>query len=293
MTLTDGPRYERTEVVETPSTTLFEPPVDSRVVVPVAPVPVSGGEVHKAYASRIAPDAVIAALAGLVILVVGLIAIIRGGFAGSISDPVVTVVGFTHTTLLGLIEIGIGLALLISGATSSRAAELFFSCMLGVGGFVGAVQTSSFKKSLALESSMAWVLWRSRRSWLFRLSCCPVLPGSRPPSPRSELLRLIFASSRATCGHVSRLAYFFLPSWGLLRRSSLPQTPDAHSAAGGIGHDVVHQMPHDAESATGCPLGAGNRPVVGLKNVASRCRAGASDNLDIPPQRVGGVDRDQ
>jgi hypothetical protein len=56
-----------------------------------------------------------------------------------------------------LIEIGIGAALLICGATSSRSGELFFGCVLGVAGFVGAVQTSSFRKSLALESSMAWV----------------------------------------------------------------------------------------------------------------------------------------
>jgi hypothetical protein len=69
----------------------------------------------------------------------------------------VQVVGFSHTTTLGLIEIAIGLALLLSAATRSRSGEVFFGAVLGIAGFVGAVQTSSFKRTLALESSMAWL----------------------------------------------------------------------------------------------------------------------------------------
>jgi hypothetical protein len=38
---------------------------------------------------------VIAALVGLVLLVIGLIAIVRGGFSGPMLDPVVKVLGFT------------------------------------------------------------------------------------------------------------------------------------------------------------------------------------------------------
>ena len=63
----------------------------------------------------------------------------------------------TRITTLGLIEIAIGAALLISGATRSRSGEIFFGSVLGIAGFVGAVQTKSFTKSLALESSMAWL----------------------------------------------------------------------------------------------------------------------------------------
>ena len=91
------------------------------------------------------------------VLVTGLIAIVRGGFDGPMSTPVVQVLGFTHTTTLGLIEIGLGLALLLSAATRSRSGEVFFGAVLGIAGFVGAVQTESFKKTLALESSMAWL----------------------------------------------------------------------------------------------------------------------------------------
>lgn len=114
-------------------------------------------QVRTTSGSRYAPDSVITALVGLVMLVVGLIAITRGGFDGPMSEPVVRAFGFTYTTTLGLIEIGIGLCLLLSGAARCRSGELFFGVVLGIAGFVGAVQTESFQKSLALESGMGWL----------------------------------------------------------------------------------------------------------------------------------------
>jgi hypothetical protein len=161
MTFTEGPTHERSDVFVQPPQpaavveTVVESPV-AQVVVPA--VPVASGQVRTAYASRYAPDAIIAALVGLVLLVVGLIAIVRGGFDGPMHLPVVSVLGFTHTTTLGLIEIGIGLCLLLSGAARSRTGEVFFGAVLGISAFVGAVQTDSFKKPLALESGMAWLV---------------------------------------------------------------------------------------------------------------------------------------
>ncbi|HEX3087554.1 MAG TPA: hypothetical protein VHQ23_02800 [Ilumatobacteraceae bacterium] len=162
MSFTEGPLHERSELLVEPpvAPAVVDVPVQGEVVVPatVAPVAVaSAGQVQRAYSSRFAPDAIIAAIVGLVLLVVGLIAIVRNGFDGPMSDPRLEVMGFTHTTTLGLIEIVLGGALLISGATSSRSGAIFFGALLGIGGFVGAVQTESFDKSLALESSMAWL----------------------------------------------------------------------------------------------------------------------------------------
>ncbi|MEP7202262.1 MAG: hypothetical protein ABI894_06605 [Ilumatobacteraceae bacterium] len=160
MSFTEGPIHERSDVVvQEPAAAVVDVPVNSQVVVPAAAVvaPTTAGQVRTAYASRFAPDAIIAGIAGLVLLLAGLIAIVRGGFDGKMSDPVVQVAGFSHTTTLGLIEIAIGLALLISAATRSRSGEIFFGAVLGIAGFVGAVQTESFKNSLALESSMAWL----------------------------------------------------------------------------------------------------------------------------------------
>jgi hypothetical protein len=107
--------------------------------------------------TRFAPDSIFAGIVGLGLLLFGLIAVIRGGFDGSLSEPVVDVFGFTHTTILGIIEIGIGLCLLLSAAMSWRSGALFFAAVLGVAGFVGAVQSDSLQDDLALESSLGWI----------------------------------------------------------------------------------------------------------------------------------------
>ena len=94
MTINDGPYHERTEAI-------IESPVAHTVVNQgeyVVATPVAAAQVRTATSSRFAPDAIIAAIAGLVLLLVGLIAITRGGFDGKMSDPVVEVLGFTHTT---------------------------------------------------------------------------------------------------------------------------------------------------------------------------------------------------
>lgn len=130
-------------------------PVASTPVVPVATAP---HVVHRTTVRRaIALDAVLAAAAGIVILVVGLLAVVRAGIDGPLSDPVVEVAGFTHTATLGIVEVVAGLGLLIAGVSRSRSACAFWGVVLGIAGFIGAVQAESFRDSLALESSMGWL----------------------------------------------------------------------------------------------------------------------------------------
>jgi hypothetical protein len=155
MSMQDGPHYERSDtyVRTVPQPVVHD--VEGHVVTPIATAPVAA--VRTASTRRFALDAILTSIIGLVLLVVGLIAITRGGFDGPMADPVVQVAGFNHTTTLGLIDIGLGACLLISGVTRSRSGALFFGSVLGIAGFVGAVQTESFKEDLALESSMAWL----------------------------------------------------------------------------------------------------------------------------------------
>ena len=145
----------------TPGTTL-----DGEVVRPVAvgptfaaPVvqPVETARTATSTRRRFAFDSVVVGVVGLASMIVGLLAVTRAGVHGPMNQPVVRVLGFTHTETLGLIEIGVGLLLLISAAAMSRAAAIFFGLVLGVGGVVGALQTSSFKHSLALQSGLAWI----------------------------------------------------------------------------------------------------------------------------------------
>jgi len=135
--------------------------VRSESTVPAAAAPISPAAaplhtVSASHTSRLEPDAYVAGLVGLALVLLGLIAAIRGGFSGPLSLPVVKVLGLTHTTTLGLIEVALGLVLMIAAGTRSRSGELFGGLLLGIGGFVGLVQHRSFVRTLALENSLAW-----------------------------------------------------------------------------------------------------------------------------------------
>ncbi len=181
MSNVEGPRVVREEVPVAARPVVEAQPIGARPVVepqvvvdhavtPVAATPVvvapatapvvvaPAAAVRTTSFRRFAPDAVIAAVVGLVVLVVGLLAIVRGGFDGAMEDPVVEVLGFTHTTTLGLIEVVLGGLLLICGVSSWRSGALFFGSIMAIGGFIGAVQTESFATSLALESGLAWLV---------------------------------------------------------------------------------------------------------------------------------------
>ena len=177
MTIQDGPSVRTDTLTSPPDVLVQAPPAQPLIAAPAAPLapvtpvaivaPVAPVATHpddsqlssisRSSRSRFEPDALITAAIGLVLAVIGLIAVIRGGFDGPMAQPVVDVLGFTHTTTLGIIEIMLGLALLLSGASRSRSAETLFGIMLGVAGFVGAVQSESFTTSLALETSFAWI----------------------------------------------------------------------------------------------------------------------------------------
>ena len=132
--------------------------------VPVAEVPVAAVAVAPAphvvrrttVRRAIEADAVLTGIAGIVILVVGLLALVRAGTDGPWDSPVVEVAGFTHTATLGVIEIGFRIALLLAAVSRSRSANAFWGVVLGIAGFIGGVQAESFSDSLALESSMGW-----------------------------------------------------------------------------------------------------------------------------------------
>lgn len=151
------PRDEPTAVGQIPPATIEYREVRADDNLDVVATPIPAAQVRTQYASRFTPDAIVGSAVGLILLVVGLLAVTRAGFDGPMSSPVREVLGFTHTTTLGLIEIGIGACLLISSAMVSRSGEIFFGGVLGIAGFVGAVQAESFTKTLALESSMAWL----------------------------------------------------------------------------------------------------------------------------------------
>jgi uncharacterized membrane protein HdeD (DUF308 family) len=113
--------------------------------------------VASSYGQRFAIDSVVVGIVGLALMILGLIAVTRAGVDGPMNQPVVDVLGFTHTATLGAIEVVIGLCLLVCAATTSKSGAIFFGLVLGIAGVVGAVQADSFRRSLALESGLAWL----------------------------------------------------------------------------------------------------------------------------------------
>lgn len=104
-----------------------------------------------------APDSFIAGIAGVGLLMVGAIAMLRAGVAESLTSPVVEVLGVPHTFLLGLIEASFGVLLLLAAAARSRTVASFTGTLLAIGGVLGAVQNPSFR-TWALTKNWSWLL---------------------------------------------------------------------------------------------------------------------------------------
>jgi hypothetical protein len=145
-------------------------PVAAQPVVAAAPV-VEQAYVEQSYGTagtatvqrrfwQFDPASIITALFGIVLLILGLIAVTRAGFEDGVtgSENTVDVAGFTHTPLLGIIVAAAGLFMLLAGITRAREGAIFLSIVLGVAGIVAAVQEESFDESLAIEPSYAWMI---------------------------------------------------------------------------------------------------------------------------------------
>src|SRR3954471_8532191 len=76
----------------------------------------------------VSPGQVVAGVLGLVVAIIGVMTVARAGIDSSMNDPIVRAAGFDQSALLGAIEVGLGL-LLILGALSYAARGL----VIGVG----------------------------------------------------------------------------------------------------------------------------------------------------------------
>jgi hypothetical protein len=102
----------------------------------------------------------LAPLAGGVVLVVfGLVAIIKGGLGGAIDRPFVDVFGFSHTPLLGLFELGAGvILLLIALVPTGRTAAMFFGALVAIGGGLVLANLDWVNAHLTTDTSFGWML---------------------------------------------------------------------------------------------------------------------------------------
>jgi MFS family permease len=97
-------------------------------------------------------------LAGVTCLVFGIGAIALAGLAGSITEPVVDVFGFDHTPLLGVIEVGAGVVLVLAALVPGGrwVAGLVGGAAIAGGALILA-EYDWTQTELAAEQDFGWV----------------------------------------------------------------------------------------------------------------------------------------
>jgi hypothetical protein len=104
------------------------------------------------------PAQLIVLAAGVVLIVLGAIALIRGDLSGEITEPRVEVLGFEHTPLLGLLELGAGVLLVLSGLTiAARATALLLGILLVIGGVLILVGVNWVEENLTTDTGFGWI----------------------------------------------------------------------------------------------------------------------------------------
>jgi hypothetical protein len=107
---------------------------------------------------RWTPGDVLVVLAGVVVAVAGVVALTRTEVDGGWYRPVEQVAGFDHTQPLGVIEVGVGVALVLLGLSGMRVIAALL-CMAGAAtAAVAAVDPGLVDRELALERSWAIIL---------------------------------------------------------------------------------------------------------------------------------------
>ena len=107
----------------------------------------------------VSPGQVIAGVLGLVIAVIGIMAVARGGIDSSMNEPMVKTVGLDQSAMLGAAELGVGL-LLILGALNYAARGLIvgIGVVMVLGGvFIGAAGTDILH-DLGTVHGTGWVI---------------------------------------------------------------------------------------------------------------------------------------
>jgi membrane-bound ClpP family serine protease len=109
--------------------------------------------------SMVAPGQIVSLIAGAGLITVGIIALIRAELDGSLSTPVVEVLGYTHTAWLGIAEIGVGLLLLLAGASpAGRSVSVVLGAAMVIAGVLVRAEPSQMPDELGIEKAFGWPL---------------------------------------------------------------------------------------------------------------------------------------
>jgi hypothetical protein len=114
---------------------------------------------HRVTRERVwSPAQLIVLAAGAALVVLGAITVIRGDLSGEITEPRVEVLGFDHTPLLGLIELGAGVLLVLCGLTvATRAMAMLVGILLVVGGVLMLSGVEWIETDLTANAEFGWI----------------------------------------------------------------------------------------------------------------------------------------
>jgi hypothetical protein len=101
---------------------------------------------------------VVVAVVGAGLAAVGAVVLVRTGVDRSWFTPVVNILHFRHTALLGAVELGAGALLMLVAVLRWRVLEALLGLAGAVAATVAAVQVHSVKEQLAIERSWAIIL---------------------------------------------------------------------------------------------------------------------------------------
>jgi hypothetical protein len=97
------------------------------------------------------PANVLVVLAGAALAAVGIAALARTEINSTWYTPVEAVANINHTPLLGAIEVGVGVVLVIFGLIGARAVTAFVCLAAAVAAAVAAIDPGLFETELAIE----------------------------------------------------------------------------------------------------------------------------------------------
>jgi lysylphosphatidylglycerol synthetase-like protein (DUF2156 family) len=103
-------------------------------------------------------ESVLAVGAGAVLIVIGAVALVRTGINETWYQPVEQVLGMDHTPLLGAIEVGVGLLLVLAGLAGARFLAALVAVAAAAAATVVAIEPDVADQELAIEQEWAIAL---------------------------------------------------------------------------------------------------------------------------------------
>jgi lysylphosphatidylglycerol synthetase-like protein (DUF2156 family) len=100
----------------------------------------------------------LAVAAGIALIVFGVLALVRTGVNSTWYEPVEQVLGMDHTPLLGAVEIGAGVLLVLAGLTGARMFAALVAAAIGVAATIVAIEPDVANPEFAIERDWAIAL---------------------------------------------------------------------------------------------------------------------------------------